>query len=69
MASRFFTEFPERKVEDAAKRPAPGGPKGSAGAPGMPMRTAKWPTPGPMRPTKWPGPGEKAKVYAAKAGL
>ena len=73
MASRYFTEFAERKVSKGGARPSPG----SKGTPGreaaggaLTERTANWPTPGPMRgagfnrTTKMP----TVKVAAKSAG-
>lgn len=52
MASRYFSEFKEKRIGGPKTTPAPG-PKGQAGWEAaktrVTERTAAWPTPGPTR--------------------
>lgn len=66
MASRYFSEFPEKKVSGGAS-PPPTGRKG-AKSPPVKFKTAKWGT-GPTSGVRWGVDTAKVKVYPKSKGV
>ena len=69
MASRYYTEFPERKVSPPAPARSPGGTADKPGA--IQERTAPWPKPGPTWGSSFNRKTKAAvvKTRAAKHGV